>query len=134
MVKKYTHLRSILYIWLFEVYFSVFKTEQIRSTREVQILKLRSEWNELLLNKSKRIQFFETKFKDLYDERFFGTLLNKTNLIIDAVNDRLPLTQLEEVRCKFIVKSYTFQKFLIININLTHNNQCITTIKKFNNN
>lgn len=73
------------------------KIEKKKSTREVQILKLRSEWNELLLNKSKRDAFFETKFKAQYDDNFFEFLLVKTNAIIDVINAKLPMTQLEEV-------------------------------------
>lgn len=71
--------------------------KQRKSSLEVQIIKLRSEWNELLLNKNKRETFFKKQFKVQYDENFFNFLILKVNSIFTIINSILPLTQIEEV-------------------------------------
>ncbi len=63
----------------------------------MKILTLRSEWNELILSKSKRDAFFETQFPQRYDAKFFDFLLLKVTLIIEVINQHLPATQLEAV-------------------------------------
>lgn len=69
----------------------------MKSTLEYKILKLRSEWNELILNKNKREHFFKSQFHLQYDEHFLSFLLKKVILVIDAINQELPPTQIEEV-------------------------------------
>ncbi len=73
------------------------QTKKKKNSLEVKILTLRSEWNELILSKSKRETFFETQFPQRYDAKFFDFLLLKVNLIFEVINQNLPPTQLEEV-------------------------------------
>ena len=68
-----------------------------KSSLEFKILKLRSEWNELIINKAKREFFFENQFKVQYDDEFLRFLLYKTSLIVQRINAELPPTQIEEV-------------------------------------
>jgi hypothetical protein len=69
---------------------------------EFKVLKLRSEWNELMLSKTKRDLFFKNQFHLQYDDEFLNFLLKKVNLIIDVINNELPLTQIEEVSIPYI--------------------------------
>ena len=70
---------------------------------EFKVLKLRSEWNELILSKTKRDLFFKNQFHLQYDDEFLNFLLKKVNLIIDVINNELPLTQIEEVSISFLL-------------------------------
>jgi hypothetical protein len=63
----------------------------------LKILKLRTHWNELILNRSKRENFFKHQFQVQYDDTFLKFLYIKTNDIIEFINNYLPITQLEEV-------------------------------------
>ena len=64
---------------------------------ELKILKLRMQWNELILNKAKRNLFFEKQFHVQYDHEFLNFLFNKTLVIIEHINSYLPETQIDQV-------------------------------------
>ena len=84
----------------------------------MKILTLRSEWNELLLSKSKRDAFFESQFAQRYDNRFFDFLLAKVTSIFDVINEKLPITQLEEVMRadfrEFNMKMFNMQRLELV--------------------
>ncbi len=85
----------------------------MKSTLEFKILKLRSEWNQLILNKTKREIFFEKNFLKQYDDEFLSFLLKKVNGIIDVINAELPPTQIEEVKKKSLFLSKIVNFFLL---------------------
>lgn len=62
-----------------------------------KILKLRLQWNEMILNEKMRLNYFEKIFHIEYDEAFLKFLLTKIMIIIDTVNAHLPPTQIEQV-------------------------------------
>jgi hypothetical protein len=73
------------------------KSQNIKNYFGFKILKLRTTWNELILNRTKRENFFKTQFHLQYDDKFLKFLLVKSNDIIDFINAHLPMTQLERV-------------------------------------
>lgn len=72
--------------------------EKTSKSFELKILKLRLQWNELILSKSKRSIFFEKQFHVQYDDEFLNFLFNKTLIIIETINNYLPLTQIDQVK------------------------------------
>jgi hypothetical protein len=77
---------------------SNFKNKQSdKQCLELKILKLRTQWNEFILNKTKRDNFFRTQFHIQYDQEFLGYLLVKVTDIFDLITSHLPLTRIEEV-------------------------------------
>ncbi len=65
---------------------------------DLKILKLRTQWNEFIINKTKKDHFFEKQFHIQYDEEFLGYLLLKINEIIQIIEKYLPPTQIEQVK------------------------------------
>lgn len=64
---------------------------------ELKILKKRTHWNELILNKNQRDKYFKSEFISQYDSKFFDFLMIKSNEIIKIINSYLPQTTIDQV-------------------------------------
>lgn len=64
---------------------------------ELKIIKKRTHWNELILNKNQRDRYFKTEFSFQYDNKFFAFLMIKTNEILKIINSYLPQTTIDQV-------------------------------------
>jgi hypothetical protein len=78
---------------------------------ELKILKLRTQWNEFILSRTKRENFFRSQFHIQYDQEFLGYLLVKVTEIFDLISAHLPLTQIEEVTFFFLFYNLSLKLF-----------------------
>lgn len=79
---------------------------------EFKILKKRSHWNELILDRNQRDIYFKNEFNIQYNNNFFAFLILKINEIITIFNSHLPNTIIDQVRISFLINSQNLHSIL----------------------
>ncbi|CAF0714453.1 unnamed protein product [Brachionus calyciflorus] len=75
------------------------RTKTNQNEFEYKILKKRTHWNELILDRKQRELYFKTEFGNQYNKKFFGFLMLKASEIAKILNGHLPETIIDQVIC-----------------------------------